>query len=90
MLRGLQKASQHVERAVTRDRKGEAICWNPFWVTHDASPELAPLFAFCVWLFWGSLCFPLTRQKYILFAGVLIPAKDASEHSHTLRHRETQ
>ena len=44
----------------------------------DASPELAPLFAFL--LFCGSLCFPLTRQRYIYIyifvAGVLIPAKD--------------
>ena len=38
-----------------------------------SSPELAPLFAFL--LFWGSLCFPLTRQKIYFFAGVLIPAK---------------
>ena len=32
-----------------------------------ASPELAPLFAFL--LFWGSLCFPLTRQKSVCVFG---------------------
>ena len=37
------------------------------------SPELVPLFI-CFSLFWGSVCFPLTRQKRCLFAGVLIPA----------------
>ena len=37
------------------------------------SPELVSLCTFL--LFWGYLCFPLTRQKNIFFAGVLIPTK---------------
>ena len=33
----------------------------------------SPFFFF--YIFWGSLCFPLTRQNTYFFAGVLIPAK---------------
>ena len=34
---------------------------------HVSSPELVPLFTFL--LFWGSLCFPLTRQKIYFLLG---------------------
>ena len=40
------------------------------WLQHGAvfsSLELVPLFAFL--LFWGSLCFPLTRQKHVFLLG---------------------
>ena len=40
---------------------------------HVPSPELAPPFPFL--LFSSPLCFPLTKQKRFVFAGVLIPAK---------------
>ena len=49
---------------------GVNVCVLHWWVAKrkpipkhivSTSPELAPLFPFL--LFWGSLCFPLTRQK---------------------------
>ena len=35
---------------------------------HLTSPELDPLFPF--FLFWGPLCFPLTRQCIFFVAGL--------------------
>ena len=50
-------------------------------LAYPLSPTVLPqnefpyLFYLFFALFWGSLCFPPTRQKHIFFAGVRNPAK---------------
>ena len=48
------------------------IWWRWAFAIHMSCPEFALLLD--VLLFWGPLCFPLTRQK-VVFSGILIPAR---------------
>ena len=51
--------------AILQRFPGNWIRDSPANTNQESSPELAPLFV--VLLFWGSLCFPLTRQNIFFF-----------------------
>ena len=47
----------------------------PFFQVAPSFPRISsPSFCFSFLLFWGSLCFPLSRHNRSLFAEILIPA----------------